>query len=548
MMSSIIYRLIILLFSWYIANEEVGIISPKILCVIAVMYFILYLYLLKKEKAILRMILDFLYINLVIWGRDVNTSMPFLLILLPLINAINFSGRKRHTKLLMILMFITYMIHMKTFQNWALVSMISIWLIYYTSWIKVREWNVINDISLHIDGFFINQKEIQKPHLIYEHIINDLNNFFFMSDKNGISQIRSYTIRGNKLWLVKSSKFLWERTLDLSIEELNSLRKNHVITKKTETQEQVLTYIHQGDLEYVFLCIIENPQGILSSIRHRFNYVLLKTFSKVALLHNSEFRIMEKRNEKFNEIKDNLLYVNKAVKIMHYIRNKLTPMTNVIAFYREEKKMSEEVRTKMFKYMDHLVYQADKDLKDILTTANYLLDKSNNPYVQPALKQVHVSKIYIFVSEVVEQLLGGIVEADESLRKQLESNLVVDINILETKIMLTDWVNNMRKYMLNDYSVIVKMEENKLVINFENNFKAQEDDIIQLVKDMNNKSKDAVIEGKNYGYGVFTIKSIAADLGIGIESYIDIDESKQYKTLNLNFIFQTYERKEDFNI
>ena len=59
---------------------------------------------------------------------------------------------------------------------------------------------------------------------------------------------------------------------------------------------------------------------------------------------------------------------------------------------------------------------------------------------------------------------------------------------------------------------------------------------------MNSKSKDAVLEGKEYGYGIYIIKSISKELGVEIIAYKKNDDV--YKQLCLDFKFLIHERKE----
>ena len=548
MIQSILYRFIILTFSWYITHHEKGTIIDSYLYLGIVIYILLYLFFKYKRWSLPRLFLDFIFINTIIWGRDTNTSIIFLFILLPIINAINFSGNKTHSILMLLLTIITYVLHASAFNSWFFIPIISLWIIYLSSYLNQRKRNIINNVSQHIDGYFINNSEIQKPHLIYEFIIKDLNKYFFLSPDKGIYRIRTYTVRGNTLWLIRSSSFMWERKGNLQELDLERLRKQKVVKIQRSGKTNIYTYIKQGELEYIFICDIADVDLLILPTFMGFSYILLKMFSKVALLHNYEYRIAEMRNRKFDEIKDNVLYVNKAVKIMHFIRNRMTPLTNLVAFHKKQGEMAEETREKMLKYITTLSKQADNDLKEILVTADYLLEKSNNPFVEPELKKVHISKLYIFVAEIVERLLEGTVEADLSLQKEANSDLFVNINIIETKILLTDWINNMRKYMKTSYHASVSYTDGKIIVCFENDYDGYEVLMQQLAKDMNSTSKNAVLEGKDYGHGIYIIKSIATELNISIKAEIIKEDNKRISKFVLRLIFTTYGKEENTNI
>ena len=446
----------------------------------------------------------------------------------------------------MLLITLTFMLNMKPLEQWIILPLISLWFIYILSWLKRREWDVINNITQHIDTYFVNQEQIERPHCIYKKIINDLNRFFLLHEDKGIQRISAYTIKNNMIWLVNSSSFMWKRTMTLSEAQLNDLKEKKYIKIESTDISSYLFYIRQGDLEYIFTCEVKQDlHKILQS--YRFSYIMLITFSKVALLLNSEYRISEMRNKKFNEIKDNVLYVNKAVKIMHFIRNRMTPLANLIAFYKNSDKLSPAIKAKMEGRMKKEVKQADSDLKEILATANYLLDKSNNPFVEPEIKEISISKIFIVLSEIVERLLNGIVAIDETMIKSMDANLVVSTSLIESKILFTDWINNMFKYKKHFYNVSMSIDNGMLIITFLNDYEHDEDTIQRLIRDMNSQEKDAVLEGKDYGYGIYIIKSIANSLNLGIEAYKDY--SVDYGSLlGLKIKLKAYEQKESISV
>lgn len=86
------------------------------------------------------------------------------------------------------------------------------------------------------------------------------------------------------------------------------------------------------------------------------------------------------------------------------------------------------------------------------------------------------------------------------------------------------------------------INEGKLIIHFENQYESNDNEIDKLLRDMNSKSKDAVLEGKEYGYGIYIIKSISKELGVEIIAYKKNDDV--YKQLCLDFKFLIHERKE----
>lgn len=548
MTKSFLFRILIIIFGYAIQSQQNGLISGYAFFISATLYFVLFLITRYRDMSIVRLLVDFSFINLTIYRRDVTSPLCFLLVLLPMINAVNYSGKNSRSLLLMVLMSGTFILHMEKWDWWVLLPIISLWIIFWVAQNNHMMRDLQYDVREHIDTYFTNQAEIAKPHVIYQHIIKDLNRYLFLSQNKGIRRISAYNLKGDTLWLINASTFLWERRVFLTKEDVEQLRKGTFLTKKGDDFMNTFMLIKQSEVDYVFCCEIDQNLWIIAQARD-IEKILYNTYSKIKLLLNADYRIQNMRNEKFDEIKDNVLYVNKAIKIMHFIRNRMTPIKNLLEYQLNSASMSQEIRRKMDDRMRREVRQADSDLSEILSTADYLLDKSNNPFVKSAVKEHHYSKIYIVTSEITQRLLDGVVEPDETIINLMQSNtdLVVSTNLIETKIMLADWINNMRKYKKNYYSINVSHKNSNLIVHMENDYDFDEDTIHRLVRDINSKSKDAVIEGKDRGYGIHIIRSIAFDLNVDIKSYLSYKDNIG-NILVLDFIFKTHERTENINI
>lgn len=82
------------------------------------------------------------------------------------------------------------------------------------------------------------------------------------------------------------------------------------------------------------------------------------------------------------------------------------------------------------------------------------------------------------------------------------------------------------KYSTGCENISMYTEENKLIVHFENQCRIKDKDIDKLVRDMNSNAKDAVLEGKEYGYGIYIIKSIARELDVEISAKKRINKTK----------------------
>lgn len=548
-LQSIVFRLAVLGVSIAIIQILPNTFPLFIYYAIIGLYVLAYYFLRKYDLSLARLFVDFLFINFIIYGKEISSPLVYFLVFMPLINAINFSGKKSHYFILFLLTEITFYLYVKQVKDFYIVPSICLALMYLISCINYNSWKTEKDISDQVDSYYLSSERI-KSHQIYKGVIDILNRYLNFKIPNGIFRLRVYIIRNNMLWLVNASELMWNRSMEVDNHVLSSLRrKRHHWTQNNEFKSYY-NYINKEDLEYVFICDIKDDSDlVVSKVAFRLLHydVLNKVFNKLSMLLNTEYQMKVVREDKFNEIKDMVLYVNQAVRVMHFIRNKMTPLSNLIAYYRNEASFSEEVREKMNGKIKKEVEQASKDLNDILMYANEVLDNSKNPFDESDIKNISIPKILIVLSEVVESVLDSRVIYDDSINIDILQSRVIHSSLIQCKILLSDWVENMRKYANKHKQISVKMEGDILLIHFENDYSVGEDYIMKLVRDINSQQKDAVLEGTNYGHGIYIMKSIANNLGITIMAKRDYSLTTNNNSLFFDIAFKTYE-KEDSNI
>lgn len=534
MLRSFLFRIILLMFSYWIVDHNENIFPKWEYYVFMVIYYTIYCFLKHKQKDILRLAWDFVLINVVIWGKELHDPMTFMLVIVPMINAINYTGKRSHLYLLSLLTLGTLMLHLRSFESWIVIPIVALAIMYLTSVRTYRLWRTEKEITENVNGYFLDPLML-KPHIIYTNIITELNNYFHFKEGQGIKLITTYVLKGETLWLVSASDFLWTRTRHLENQQLQCLKKDKELRISDDNINTYLFYIPIGEVEYVFTCDISNASYVTLNF-YKFKDMMRLTFSKMSILLSTEYRISERREEKFNEIKDNVLYVNQAVKVMHFIRNKMTPLSNLIAYHKEIGNMSDDILDKMKDRISKEANQAETDLSEILKFANYLLDKSKNPFLCTEIQEVSISKIYLIISEIAERAMQLPVTIDENIKLCADKGLCIHTNLVESKIMFTDWITNMMKYSTGSENISMYIEDGKLTVHFENQCRIKDKDIDKLVRDMNSYAKDAVLEGKEYGYGIYIIKSIARELDVEISATKQNKQDQAFMCLDFKYM------------
>lgn len=534
MLRSFLFRIILLMFSYWIVEHNENIFPKWEYYVLFVIYYTIYCFLKYKQKDILRLAWDFVLINVVIWGKELHDPMTFMLVIVPMINAINYTGKRSHLNLLSLLTLGTLMLHLRPFEPWIVIPILALAIMYLTSVRTYRAWRTEKEITENVNRYFLDPLML-KPHQIYESIITELNNYFHFKEGQGIKLITTYVLKGETLWLVSASDFLWTRTRQLENQQLQDLKKYKELRISDDDINTYLFYIPIGEFEYVFTCDVSNASSVTINF-YKFKDMMRLAFSKMSILLSTEYRISERREEKFNEIKDSVLYVNQAVKVMHFIRNKMTPLSNLIAYHKEMGNMPDDILDKMKDRISKEANQAETDLSEILKFANHLLDKSKNPFLCTEIQEVSILKIYLIISEITERAMQLPVSVDEKIKSYADKGMCLHTNLVESKIMFTDWITNMMKYSTGCENISMYTEEGKLIVHFENQCRIKDKDIDKLVRDMNSNAKDAVLEGKEYGYGIYIIKSIARELDVEISAKKENKQDQAFMCLDFKYM------------
>ena len=147
MAHSIFFRLILMVFSFWIVRHNDNYVSEWFYYVLILLYFIIYCYLKVNKKELLRLLWDYIFINAIIWNKELHDPMTFMLVIIPLINAINYTGGKPHLKLLSLLTLGTLLCHLRPFEPWIILPITALSGMYAISTIRYKRWNMEMEIT-----------------------------------------------------------------------------------------------------------------------------------------------------------------------------------------------------------------------------------------------------------------------------------------------------------------------------------------------------------------------------------------------------------------
>lgn len=537
--NSILFRLVLVCYSILLISININIFNTLTYACVITFYLILFVKLDKRDK--LRLLNDFLFINFILFGKDPSQVLIFTLLILPIINSINFSGAKKSI-VLYIYTTLTYITLICYFHKKAdtefiipnllpLTSIIFLWLINSYTELRMRIKNFREELNSTVDNFYLKKEEIKRPHKIYRSLIEVIHK---NTDKIIIEEIICFTIQSDKLIITNGSSFIWSFSFknDNLIDEIRnkkSLMDVELVLDAKENNKNILIYSKVEDQEYIYALITKKTLPFYYLIIGFFNRTLEPAFKKISNILLSEKKLQEIRNEEITRLSQRSQYVNRANKTMHYIRNRLGPFSNLIKMLETFDRIPEE-KVSLFK---ELIFKetetARNELTNITERANNMLEKSNNPFVYTKLSAISVERVFTILKRNVYSFFPHI-DIDVIISPNYERKHVF-LNEEGFELFLSDWLNNMLKYTKNIIECQFKVSDSILEVFFANDHKLAKQDLEKLINDLMSDDRNEIM--RRTTHGLYTIKLTLEDMNIPFEAIASENDTKLILTLKL---------------
>lgn len=520
--NSLLFRFIIITYSLLILQIHTNAFSNIYYTIGLFLYFFIYLKCLNHPK--FRLLNDLLLMTFVIAGKNPNDVVIFVYLLLPAINSINFSGEKKshyiYVYTFLIYVFLTCYYNNKyelafIFNNYyPLFSLVFLWFIdLYTSLrTTIRVFRErLNEI---VDSFYTDKETIKKPHKIYSLLIDAINKNI---KKDLIQELFCFTaIKGNneKLVIVNGSCFVWSNEFE-DTDFISSIRKRKyiintpLIIDNRRYNNNLSIFISIEDYEYIFTFITK------SSIP--FYYLMIGLFRtlepsllKMSRILLSEKRLQEIKNEELIKLSERSQYVNRANKTMHFIRNRLGPISNMVTMLDNLDSIQKDKVEDFKQLLRNEKARAKIELTNINERANYLLEKSNNPFNFCETSKFSLQKTFSILKRNFTSYFpdNNILILDNSNKEKQ----YVLINEEGFELFLSDWLNNIRKYKRDYITTEFIINQGELIIIFSNDFTTPISAVNQMISDLMFNERNEIM--KRTTHGLYQIKTTLEEMSI----------------------------------
>lgn len=516
-----IYRLIIILYAWYIIfTDSVNSFKPYDYVAFTALYGVIYWNLrdAKGPYSLLRQILDFTFIFLVLYKKDIFDIKHIIFCFLPLFNYANHSNIKRNPFLSYLLAAI--LIFSLKYQNLRLsdfLPFLFLMLIDFLEHFRTRVYHLKNSLLRELDKMLIKNIDSAANGEIYKEFIKYVNGSKFAKVFK-VSDVICFEDIAGEYRLVNSHEFIGTMTLD--VDQLHSTSVENfkeaisLVTNEKEYNNYVGLFITTEHSKYVFLLRIDVVNMLVHWLIRVYLYEnLLPAFVKIANYIETSQDMKRMRFRMASQLKSNLGYINDAVFALHFVRNKLNPLVN---YFHMEEEMQSIIDDNIMSFYDHQLKQekprARASLNMILERANNVLDmKVNSMFISnPAPMEVTA-----FITML--RTIWYVDFEHDSFKAEVtpsnwEKKVMVDANALE--VLFSDITSNIKKYRNLKQDSLVSIKEGSLEVRFTNDLKADGNNIQKFKRVASDFTTNKILQEKQTTHGLTFIKTFLNQMNV----------------------------------
>ena len=466
---SILFRVIITSLAIIILSTQQSTFPLWAYSILIAVYLIIYFYLFLKDnwwQSLLRLLNDYTFIFLILYNRDIYLAPNYVLLILPIINAPNHSGKKSYSLYPVVIIVIGLLTSWR-FEVELIFPLLLLGAINVFRHYRMEVLNTKNDLADLIGQFFTSEHEFRKFHNVYDLILEHIESKNFLKRLFTIDVIVCFLVKNNRLLILNSSKFIRdysiqnENKLLLELESKGTSSDIPIKLQDSEFEKNLFVMAQDSDVTLVFAIILDHKgtspigMGILEYFFKPISQHLLNIIKHHTLMRNS-------LAEGQSRIRKQQQYVLKSMNAMHFVRNKLSPIKTYLNLDEIEEKVyatSNEVLIKSFNSKKiNALKQSKYQLTNIVQRADFILEKSDNPFIIQGTSKHKINALF----SLIRFNWFSFFEDQTFKMEFLESfqDVYVEYNSEVMEIVLADIMSNINKHGNDPELTMIELENN----------------------------------------------------------------------------------------
>ena len=542
----LLFNFIILFYGLLILYFNYNYYPPLTYGLILIIYIAMIRY---HNNEVLSTIIDYLFISFILDHKTPIDTFNFVLLIIPLINRHNYS-RVSSTFLPFILSILAFSLlyieslglnpSLQTFLNLPIqtlkyiTALFSVWILCKIVAENLTLLDFNEDLNTTMVNLCIEQGFVSNPKMIYNGIIDVLNRNL---DSIIFKDLICFRIKMDKIILINGSNLILDFKFD-NPDFIKSIRKKRILINEPishsgkSVKDSLIIYSKIEDEEYLYSF---TATGNIPYYKYYSRIGLFQSlnsiFSILSIILANEKKIQEHKIGIIAQLSERSQYVSRANKTMHFIRNRLGPIRNLITMIENLDKITKDYLPSFTKQVFDENARAKFELDSIAQRASNMLDKNNNPFYFNITKKVSLESIYLTLNN---NFLFFFPEESIQISTTPITNKFVIINEEGFEVFLSDWLSNMRKNKKREISCEFISNNNFLYLLFKNDHSQDTETISKIIQDLTSENKNEII--KRTTHGLYTIKTTLEDMNIPFE----VSHDKLLKEIEFKLILKIY--------
>lgn len=366
-----------------------------------------------------------------------------------------------------------------------------------------------------IDELFL--KVGSKPYQLYRNLIRM---FKETSIRVYIDDIYCFRWNNGHFYIVNGTQFVWSYKIsesDLSLKKIfaSEYFQNLKIEINGYNEENLCFVVHPNMDECVYLYVlVYDKKSFVENYYVR--YLLKQFFYRISRIQEADWNFKNQQIEELSALGKKMNYVNASMNTLHFIRNKLSPLKNYIAMYRDYANADEKLQHKIKPFLDKEFENVKSSFNMINERADKLLEDQRNPFVYSSTMKYGLQQLFSEIKYVWQSYGLNEDNIEVSLQAKIEGkHKSVFYNQEGLILVLDNWISNIVEHGCQNYGLKIIESDTDVLVMFSNQHKMKKHDCEHLITIFNNNDR-LEINRRNY-HGLQIIKEVLTQMNIDSE-------------------------------
>jgi hypothetical protein len=505
-----------------------------------ILYCALFLFFRKKLRCfrLLRLFNDFVFITFILFQTGTHNGHLAIFILLPLLNALNHTHHSIRRAFSVQLYGFTiasfFISNHLVIDFYLLIPIASITIINLLTASRLFFHKVNNSLDTVIENFYLKSETVFKSYKVLREVIGAINTNRFLRRFIKIKRISFFKLKSsNNPYLTISSDFIHTYKL----ENLDDVKNKSYISKvkgiinRTEIHNGVGIKLHRNSSsDNAYLVLIEFENEVFSLILIiLLDKIFIPVFTRILNINHFELEIQNTRKEYVEKTKNELDNIDSAANAVHFLANKLTPITNYFKMLSDlnSGQIPDALKDEWKVLIQNDFERANKNINHIQTKMLKIAQYTNNPNIISDFESIKIKALVTYIRKTFLDACFCSAEVYLNMQDEL-LNKYIKVNALALDFVFIEFIDNFNKYSASEINIYFEIKENDTLlevklVNKIKDFKSKVSAITEYISDFNTGQVNELLQRKG-NKGIKFVKQFLQQLNV--QHYCRVEEDQ----------------------